>query len=74
AQPIDVLTNWERLRPGHRRLPGGGGSHYFCSGSEQETSTIDVPVRIQIGWNRLAHLIRQLPSRAAALRAQPPMA
>jgi hypothetical protein len=26
---------------------------------EQETSTIDVPIRIQINWNRLAHLIRQ---------------
>jgi Uma2 family endonuclease len=26
---------------------------------EQETSTIDVPVRIQIDWTRLAHLIRQ---------------
>jgi hypothetical protein len=25
---------------------------------EQETSTVDVPVRIQIEWNRLAHLIR----------------
>ncbi len=26
---------------------------------EQETSTIDVPIRIQINWDRLAHLIRQ---------------
>lgn len=26
---------------------------------EQETSTIDIPVRIQIDWNRLAHLIRK---------------
>jgi hypothetical protein len=26
---------------------------------EQETSTIDVPIRIQINWNRLARLIRQ---------------
>lgn len=26
---------------------------------EQETSTIGVPVRIQVSWKRLAHLIRQ---------------
>ena len=26
---------------------------------EQEVSTVEVPVRIQIGWNRLARLIRQ---------------
>jgi hypothetical protein len=26
---------------------------------DQEISTIDVPVRIQIDWRRLAHLIRQ---------------
>lgn len=41
---------------------------------EQETSTIDVPVRIQINWNRLAHLIRQylglVPRRPAQ---QPPL-
>jgi hypothetical protein len=26
---------------------------------EQETSIVDVPIRIQINWNRLTHLIRQ---------------
>jgi hypothetical protein len=26
---------------------------------EQEASPIDVPIRIQINWNRLAHLVRQ---------------
>jgi Uma2 family endonuclease len=26
---------------------------------EQETSVIEVPVRIQVEWNRLAHLVRQ---------------
>ncbi len=26
---------------------------------EQEVSTVEVPIRIQIDWNRLAHLVRQ---------------
>jgi Uma2 family endonuclease len=32
---------------------------YRTLSPEQETSTIDVPVKIQIDWNRLAHLVRQ---------------
>jgi Uma2 family endonuclease len=32
---------------------------YRTLSPEQETSTIDVPIRIQIDWNRLAHLVRQ---------------
>jgi hypothetical protein len=42
---LDHTLNYYRL---HRTLT-----------PEQETSTIDVPVRVQINWNRLAHLIRQ---------------
>jgi len=32
---------------------------YRTLSPEQETSIIDVPIRIQIDWNRLAHLVRQ---------------
>ena len=28
---------------------------------EQETSTVEVPIRIQVDWNRLTYLVRQAP-------------
>jgi hypothetical protein len=28
---------------------------------EQEVSTVEVPVRIQVDWSRLTHLVRQAP-------------